>query len=164
MIVLPQKCLRARPLGSATADRSTLPRHSSSRTCQKVEDIGTGVAKLLVATDVSVHRQVRLHLRPLSPHQSSIRELHPLPVPSAPWETISVDFIVELPESSSHVVWSRCHNGRSGLRHQESPLCPHAHHYHCFWDSYTVQGQGLALLALGSARPDPTRARVRARC
>ena len=32
----------------------------------------------------------------------------------------------------------------------------------CF--CYTVQRQGLALLALGSARPDPTRARVRARC
>ena len=29
---------------------------------------------------------------------------------------------------------------------------------------YTVQGQGLALLALGLARLDPTRARVRARC
>ena len=32
------------------------------------------------------------------------------------------------------------------------------------WLMYTVQGQGLAPLALGSARPDPTRARVRARC
>ena len=31
-----------------------------------------------------------------------IGELHPLPVPSAPWETISMDFIVELPESSGH--------------------------------------------------------------
>ena len=30
--------------------------------------------------------------------------------------------------------------------------------------SYTVQGQGLAPLALGLAQPDPTRARVRARC
>jgi len=29
-------------------------------------------------------------------------ELHPLPVPSAPWDTISVDFIVELPQSAGH--------------------------------------------------------------
>jgi hypothetical protein len=31
-----------------------------------------------------------------------VGELHPLPVPSEPWDTISVDFIVELPESSGH--------------------------------------------------------------
>jgi hypothetical protein len=31
-----------------------------------------------------------------------IRELYPLPLPIAPWDTISVDFIVELPESSVH--------------------------------------------------------------
>src|SRR6201996_4867352 len=29
-------------------------------------------------------------------------ELHPLPVPDAPWDTISVDFIVELPESAGY--------------------------------------------------------------
>jgi len=29
-------------------------------------------------------------------------ELHPLPIPSAPWDTISVDFIVELPQSAGH--------------------------------------------------------------
>ena len=27
-------------------------------------------------------------------------ELHPLPIPNAPWDTISVDFIMELPESN----------------------------------------------------------------
>jgi hypothetical protein len=31
-----------------------------------------------------------------------IGELHPLPIPDAPWDTISVNFIVELPESSDH--------------------------------------------------------------
>ena len=30
------------------------------------------------------------------------RELHPLPIPSAPWDTISVDFIIELPQSAGH--------------------------------------------------------------
>jgi len=30
------------------------------------------------------------------------RELHPLPIPSAPWDTISMDFIVELPQSAGH--------------------------------------------------------------
>ena len=29
-------------------------------------------------------------------------ELHPLPIPDAPWDTVSMDFIVELPESSGH--------------------------------------------------------------
>ena len=31
--------------------------------------------------------------------QSPVRELHLLPIPDAPWDTIDVDFIVELPES-----------------------------------------------------------------
>ena len=31
-----------------------------------------------------------------------IGELHPLPIPSAPWDTISVDFIVELTQSAGH--------------------------------------------------------------
>ena len=31
-----------------------------------------------------------------------IGELHPLPVPSTPWDTISVDFIIGLLESSGH--------------------------------------------------------------
>jgi hypothetical protein len=31
-----------------------------------------------------------------------IGELRPLPIPDAPWDTISVDFIVELPESHGH--------------------------------------------------------------
>jgi len=31
-----------------------------------------------------------------------IGELHPLPIPSAPWDTISMDFIVELPQSAGH--------------------------------------------------------------
>ena len=30
------------------------------------------------------------------------RELHPLPIPSAPWDTISMDFIIELPQSAGH--------------------------------------------------------------
>jgi transposase InsO family protein len=31
-----------------------------------------------------------------------IGELHPLPTPSAPWEVVSIDFIVELPESDGY--------------------------------------------------------------
>jgi hypothetical protein len=31
-----------------------------------------------------------------------VGELHPLPIPDAPWDTISADFIVELLESSGH--------------------------------------------------------------
>ena len=32
-------------------------------------------------------------------HQPPVRELDPLPIPDAPWDPISVDFIVKLPES-----------------------------------------------------------------
>ena len=31
-----------------------------------------------------------------------VGELHPLPIPDTPWDTISVDFLVELPESAGH--------------------------------------------------------------
>jgi hypothetical protein len=31
-----------------------------------------------------------------------VGELHPLPIPNTPWDTVSVDFIVELPESAGH--------------------------------------------------------------
>jgi hypothetical protein len=43
-----------------------------------------------------------LCLRTKSQRHHPIGELHPLPIPNAPWDTISVDFIVELPESSGH--------------------------------------------------------------
>jgi transposase InsO family protein len=35
-------------------------------------------------------------------HQRPFGELHPLETPEAPWEVISVDFIVELPESHGY--------------------------------------------------------------
>jgi len=38
-------------------------------------------------------------LRTKASRQPPVGELHPLPIPDAPWDTISVDFIVELPES-----------------------------------------------------------------
>jgi len=41
-------------------------------------------------------------LRTKSFRRPLTRELHPLPIPSAPWDTISVDFIVELPQSAGH--------------------------------------------------------------
>ena len=33
-------------------------------------------------------------------HSPPFRELHPLPIPDAPWDTISIDFITELLESN----------------------------------------------------------------
>ena len=41
-----------------------------------------------------------MFLRTKSIHQPPTRELHPLPIPDAPWDTASVDFIVQLPESN----------------------------------------------------------------
>jgi hypothetical protein len=35
-------------------------------------------------------------------HRQPFGELHPSETPSAPWDTISVDFIVELPESHGY--------------------------------------------------------------
>ena len=32
--------------------------------------------------------------------QLPTRELHPLPIPDAPWDTASIDFTVQLPESN----------------------------------------------------------------
>ena len=43
-----------------------------------------------------------LCLRTKAQRHHPIGQLHPLPIPSTPWDTISVDFIVELPESSGH--------------------------------------------------------------
>ena len=39
-------------------------------------------------------------LRTKSICQLPTGELHPLPIPNRPWDTISVDFITELPESN----------------------------------------------------------------
>ena len=52
------------------------------------------IGKYVSTCDLCLHTKAQRHF--------PIGELHPLPVPSAPWETISVDFIIELPESSGH--------------------------------------------------------------
>ena len=41
-----------------------------------------------------------LCLRTKALKQPPMGELHPLPIPDSPWDTISVDFITELPESN----------------------------------------------------------------
>jgi transposase InsO family protein len=41
-------------------------------------------------------------MRTKSRRQLPIGELHPLPIPDTPWDTVSVDFIVELPQSNGH--------------------------------------------------------------
>ena len=64
-----------------------------------MEKSGTDLKELLVATNVQVHRptcDMCLHTKSI--HQPPSRELHPLLIPDAPWDTTSVDFIVELLE------------------------------------------------------------------
>jgi hypothetical protein len=41
-------------------------------------------------------------IRTKTQRHQPVGELHPLPVPDTPWDTVSVDFIVELPESLGH--------------------------------------------------------------
>src|SRR6202161_1858165 len=73
-----------------------------------MENSGVGLTQLLVATDVLIHRQVCVHLRYVPPNEiyspAPIRRTsspsNPVPILDAPWDTISVDFIVELPESN----------------------------------------------------------------
>jgi hypothetical protein len=54
------------------------------------------IGKYVSTCDLCLHTKAQRHF--------SVGELHPLPVPSEPWDTISVDFIVELPKSSGHDV------------------------------------------------------------
>jgi len=52
------------------------------------------VGKYVSTCDLCLRTKTQRHL--------PVGELHPLPVPDTPWDTISVDFIVELPESAGH--------------------------------------------------------------
>jgi len=45
-----------------------------------------------------------LCLRMKLTRQAPVGELHPLQIPDSRWDTLSVDFIVELPSSSGHDV------------------------------------------------------------
>ena len=64
-----------------------------------MENLGVGLMKLLVATDVGKYVSTcDMCLGMKSICQPLSGELHPLPIPDTPWDTISMDFIVELPE------------------------------------------------------------------
>ena len=66
-----------------------------------MEDAGIGLEELLVATNVQIYVSTcDMCLWTKSIHQLLTRELHPLPILDAPWDTASVDFIVQLQESN----------------------------------------------------------------
>ena len=52
------------------------------------------IGRYVSTCDLCLRTKIQRH-RPVG-------ELHPLPIPDSAWDTISVDFIVELPESSGH--------------------------------------------------------------
>jgi len=52
------------------------------------------VGKYVSTCDLCLRTKIQRH--------PPVGELHPLPIPDTPWDTISVDFIVELPESAGH--------------------------------------------------------------
>ena len=52
------------------------------------------VGKYVSTCDLCLRTKVQRH--------QPVGELHPLPIPDTPWDTVSVDFIVELPESAGH--------------------------------------------------------------
>ena len=43
-----------------------------------------------------------LCLRTKAHRHPPVGELHPLPIPDNPWDTVSMDFIVELPDLAGH--------------------------------------------------------------
>ena len=69
-----------------------------------MENPGVSIPKLLVAAmSQYIGKYVStcdLCLRTKPQRHFPSREFHPLPVLDAPWDMVSVDFIVELPESS----------------------------------------------------------------
>ena len=83
-----------------------LSQHEAGWTCWKVENPGVGITQLLVAAGVLIRREVCFHLWPVPPDESPpappVGELYPLPIPDTPWDTISIDFIVELLDSEGH--------------------------------------------------------------
>jgi hypothetical protein len=73
--------------------------------------------------------------RTMVQHRRPIGELHPSETPEAPWEVISVDFIVELPES----------HGYDAVMCVVNSLTKHAH---CIPMHTTINTKGTALLFL----------------
>ena len=68
-----------------------------------MENLGIGIPELLVAPNVLVRREVCFYLQSMPPDEGpQVGELHPLPTPDNPWDTVSVDFIVELLDSEGH--------------------------------------------------------------
>ena len=74
-----------------------------------MEDIRTGVLELLVAINIKVYKYQGI-LVSISASVTFVCELSPvlqlgyLSIPNTRWETISVNFVVELPESIDFVV------------------------------------------------------------
>jgi hypothetical protein len=84
-------------------NHGTAPQFKDRRTHRTLENTRTHFVKLLVAEHVTIYRPGLQNMQFVpsdkGPEVKTIQRIHPLPIPEARWDVVSIDFIVELPDS-----------------------------------------------------------------